>query len=167
MASLDVNDDYKLSNESSEITNNAHQRLNSYCDIKQLDNDYFSSNDDSIQKIYTFNDDNDSLSHEIIHVPFLNSTKNDSVFSNHCNTYKDQMQVIGDGCFNNRTNFEVLDALTKDEHSVTFATKSASAVKEKIMESTSSNKSAPNLDKKPSPEDLEHIYNTLSLDVRY
>lgn len=171
VAHLDINDDCKVSNETGEITNNAHQRLNSYCDLNQLDNEHYFNNEEPIKKISTHNERYDPFSHEVICVPFLNSAKERLVFSDNLVPFEDQVQIIHSenscGNLSNVTNFKVLEALSKDESKVFFAAKNASAIKEKTVESTSSSKQSTDSEKKPSSDDLEQAFNTLSLDVSF
>ena len=113
----------------------------------------------------------ESLQQDISRICYTGSVIDQRILSNDSKLGENRSSIAitvrNQICKNSTTNFAAVDALTKDKSKVRFAivAKSAAALKPKTANASSINEA--DNDRKPSQEDLQHVYETLTADVGY
>ncbi|XP_001602244.1 uncharacterized protein LOC100114816 [Nasonia vitripennis] len=168
----DTREDSKLSNWSGEPSNGAHPHQSTYVHINSLLDAYGIDNINSENGIHTVasHQTYESLPQDINQVSYVTSSRDPLVLSNHLKTYESQVPVIdhdqswtyADPMIMGST---VMGTCTKDQTKVSFSTVPKSSLSSLEQESLVKSSTDKGEAKKPENKNLEHIYQTLSVDL--
>lgn len=170
-APVDTRDDSKLSNWSRESFNSERPQ-STYIHINNLLDAYGIDNINSENGIQTIasHQNYESLPQDINQISYVTSSRDPLVLSNHLKTYESQVPVLdhdqswmyADPMI---MGYTVMGTCTKDNTKVSFSAVPKSSLSSYEQESSVKSSTGKDEARKQENQDLEHVYQTLSVDV--